>query len=454
MRIHKNKGISKKRCLRTMGVLLASVMVVSSGEVSYVFADSEGKKTEISDEKEEKRIIYLNGKSGKDSNSGESSKKAVRTFEQAAKLSGDYGVIRICGTVTVKGDEVWELPSGVSVRRAENFEGFLVKVEGSLVLDNVRMFAEDITGDGSVEGAVEKEKVYVPKKLVMDEPMELSELPLTKCEGDGVFSWADETFIPSEYETECKVVYVPKKLVMDEPMELSELPLTKCEGDGVFSWADETFIPSEYETECKVIFYPYDTKTVDYSKEKGWDEEKERIVRTVLVQVTSLKSVEEAPVEPTPEVTPEPTVEPTPEVTPEPTVEPTPEPTVEPTPEATPEPTVEPTPEVTPEPTVEPTPEVTPGPTVEPTPEVTPGGADAGSNAGAYRGANARGNAGTYCGTDAGAYCGADAGSNTGAYRGADTGSNTGAYCGANAGSNAGAYRRTNPGGDTGTTSS
>lgn len=309
MRIHKNKGISKKRCLRTMGILLASVMVVSSGGVSYAFAGSDGEKTEISDEKEEKRIIYLNGKSGKDSNSGESPKMAVRTFEQAAKLSGDYGVIRICGTVTVKGDEVWELPSGVSVRRAEDFEGFLVKVEGSLVLDNVRMYAEDITGDGSVEGAVEKEKVYVPKKLVMD-----------------------------------------------EPMELSELPLTKCEGDGVFSWADETFIPSEYETECKVIFYPYDTKAVDYSKEKGWDEENERIIRTILVRVTSLK-----PMEPTVEATPEPTVEPTPEVTPEPTVEPTPE--------VTPEPTVEPTPEVTPEPTVEPTPEATPEPTVEPTPE-------------------------------------------------------------------------------------
>lgn len=337
MRIHKNKGISKKRCLRTMGILLASVMVVSSGGVSYAFAGSDGEKTGISDEKEEKRIIYLNGKSGKDSNSGESPKKAVRTFEQAAKLSGDYGVIRICGTVTVKGDEVWELPSGVSVRRAEDFEGFLVKVEGSLVLDNVRMYAEDITGDGSVEGAVEKEKVYVPKKLVMD-----------------------------------------------EPMELSELPLTKCEGDGVFSWADETFIPSEYETECKVIFYPYDTKAVDYSKEKGWDEENERIIRTILVRVTSLKPMEptveatpEPTVELTPEVTPEPTVEPTPEVTPEPTVEPTPEATpestVEPTPEATPEPTVEPTPEatpeVTPEPTVEPTPEVTPEPTVEPTPE-------------------------------------------------------------------------------------
>ncbi|MDX8551980.1 hypothetical protein KHC33_13770 [Methanospirillum sp. J.3.6.1-F.2.7.3] len=79
-------------------------------------------------------------------------------------------------------------------------------------------------------------------------------------------------------------------------------------------------------------------------------------------------------VEPTSEVTPEPTltVEPTVEVTPEPTL------TVEPTIEVTPEPTftVEPTSEVTPEPTltVEPTIEVTPEPTltVEPTIEVTP----------------------------------------------------------------------------------
>ena len=317
MRIHKNKGISRKRCLRTMGILLASVMVVSAGGTSYVFASSTGEKTEISDEKGEKMIVYLNGKSGNDDNSGESRKKAVKTFQRAADLAGEYGVIRISGMVTVKEDEVWELPSGVSVRRAEDFNGPLVKVEGSLVLENVVLYEEDIIGEGTVEGAIQKEKVRIPKKLVME-----------------------------------------------EPVELGELPLTDCVGDGVFAWEDSTFVPSEYETECTVFFYPYDTEAMDYSEEKGWDEEENRIVRKILVQVTSLKPVEEVTPEPTPEVTPEPTVEPTPEVTPEPTVEPTPE--------VTPEPTVEPTPEVTPEPTVEPTPEVTPGPTVEPTPEVTP----------------------------------------------------------------------------------
>ncbi|CCZ33728.1 putative uncharacterized protein [Firmicutes bacterium CAG:646] len=305
MRIHKNKGISRKRCLRTMGILLASVMVVSAGGTSYVFASSTGEKTEISDEKGEKLIVYLNGKSGNDDNSGESRKKAVKTFQRAADLAGEYGVIRISGMVTVKEDEVWELPSGVSVRRVEDFNGPLVKVEGSLVLENVVLYEEDIIGEGTVEGAIQKEKVRIPKKLVME-----------------------------------------------EPVELGELPLTDCVGDGVFAWEDSTFVPSEYETECTVFFYPYDTEAMDYSEEKGWDEEENRIVRKILVQVTSLKPVEEVTPEPTPEVTPEPTVEPTPEVTLEPTVEPTPE--------------------VTPEPTVEPTPEVTPGPTVEPTPEVTP----------------------------------------------------------------------------------
>ena len=286
MRIHKNKGISRKRCLRTMGILLASVMVVSAGGTSYVFASSTGEKTEISDEKGEKLIVYLNGKSGNDDNSGESRKKAVKTFQRAADLAGEYGVIRISGMVTVKEDEVWELPSGVSVRRVEDFNGPLVKVEGSLVLENVVLYEEDIIGEGTVEGAIQKEKVRIPKKLVME-----------------------------------------------EPVELGELPLTDCVGDGVFAWEDSTFVPSEYETECTVFFYPYDTEAMDYSEEKGWDEEENRIVRKILVQVTSLKPVEEVTPEPTPEVTPEPTVEPTPEVTPGPTVEPTPEVTPEPVPE-------------------------------------------------------------------------------------------------------------------------
>ena len=62
------------------------------------------------------------------------------------------------GMVTVKEDEVWELPSGVSVRRAEDFNGPLVKVEGSLVLENVVLYKEDIIGEGTVGSNTKRER--------------------------------------------------------------------------------------------------------------------------------------------------------------------------------------------------------------------------------------------------------------------------------------------------------
>ena len=299
MRDCKKKGIGKKRCLKTVSILMASVMVLSAGMGQMVLAGEDKASAEQTEEKDEKLIVYLNGKSGKDSRSGESEEEAVKSFEKAAELAGEYGVIRICGTVTVKGDETWKLPSGVSVRRAEGFDGALVKVTGSLVLDNVRIYTDDITGDGEVEGAVEREKVYVPKSLEVKEPTELSEIPLTKCEGDGVFAWEDE-----------------------------ELTLT------------------EYETKCQVVFHPYDTDAVDYTEEKGWDEESEVVIRNITIYVTSLKPEEEeedtdeANPEATPEATPEITPEATPEITPEATPEATPEVTPEVTPIATPTPVV------------------------------------------------------------------------------------------------------------------
>ncbi|MBS6194381.1 MAG: LPXTG cell wall anchor domain-containing protein [Clostridiales bacterium] len=338
MRVTKKKKISRKRCLRTMAVMMASVTILSVNGAQTAYAGQKDSKAEISDEKtEEKVIVYLNGKSGKDGNSGESRKEAVKTFQRAAELAGDYGVIRICGLVTVAKDETWELPDDVSVRRAEDFEGPLVKVTGSLVLENIRMYTDDFTGDGEVEGAVEREKVSVPEIIVME-----------------------------------------------EPMKLGELSLKECEGDGEFVWADETFVPEKYQTECKVIFRPNDTEAVDYSEEKGWDEETETVTRVITVEVASLAPEKEEITEP--EVTPETTPTPTPEATPEPTPEATPEPTQEPTPEPTPE--ITPTPETTPVPvpTQEPaeipdqappvvpgTPETTPIPEgTEPTPEATP----------------------------------------------------------------------------------
>ena len=326
MKVNSRKRVLKRRFLKTMSIALASVMLLSAGGSQLVWAKT-AKSVESSssaDSEYDGKIIYLDGKSGNNNQSGKSPDEAVKTFAKAKKLAGEYGIIYICGTVKVKKDVTWTLPNGVCIRRASGFEGPLVKVSGSLTLDNVTMYRDDIsiTEDGYVEGALEHEKVYVPKTIKIDAPVSLSEIPLSE----------------------------------------------ECEGDGVFAWADESFVPTEYETACKVVFYPYDTEAVDYSQEKGWDEDAQVVVRSVTVRVVSLEVKEE----PTPEVTatPEPTAEPTPEVTA------TPEPTAEPTPEvtATPEPTAEPTPEVTaiPEPTAEPTPEVTttPEPTVEATPEV------------------------------------------------------------------------------------
>ena len=133
--------------------------------------------------------------------------KAVKSFEKAAELAGSCGVIRICGTVTVDEKETWELPSGVSIRRAEDFEDALVRVTGCLKLDNVRLYTEDITGDGEVEGAAEKEKVYVPKVITVKDAKALSEISLEGCDGDGVFSWEKEDAVPTEYETDYQVVF-------------------------------------------------------------------------------------------------------------------------------------------------------------------------------------------------------------------------------------------------------
>lgn len=322
----KNNKPAAKRYMKTVGMVMASVMVLSSTTGQMVYAESakDQKDTQDGEKKEEKIIVYLNGKTGNDKNSGESQDEAVKSFEKAAELAGSCGVIRICGTVTVDEEETWELPSGVSIRRAEDFEDALVRVTGCLKLDNVRLYTEDITGDGEVEGAAEKEKVYVPKVITVKD---------TKA--------------------------------------LSEISLEGCDGDGVFSWEKEDAVPTEYETDYQVVFHPYDTKKIDYSKEKGWDEDSETVTRKVTVRVSSLKPE----VTPTSEATDTPEVTPTPEATPEVTV--TPEPTTTPelttTPEVTPQPesTPQPTPEVT-EPT-DPGSEVThPDTTITPEPTEVP----------------------------------------------------------------------------------
>lgn len=317
----KNNKPVAKRYKQTVGMMMASMMVLSSAAPQIVYAkpQEEQKDEQSADSKEvkEERItIYLNGKTGDDKNSGESEKEPVKTFEKAAELVGNHGTIRISGMVTVEEEEHWVLPNDVALRRAKGYEDALVKVNGSLTMKNVYLYQEDIIGDGEVEGAVEKENVYVPKMITIKEAQPLEEISLVKCDGDGVFTWEKEEAIPEEYET----VY-------------------------------------------QVIFRPYDTKKVDYSEEKGWDEEEKTVTRKITIRVTALKPEEEEKEE-TPENTPETGKEETPEAIVTPTPEPVPESGE--TKDEEKEPSV---PEVTPEPEKEKTPEVSVTPTPEPVPE-------------------------------------------------------------------------------------
>ena len=241
------KPMGRKKCLKMMGVLLASAMVTAGTGGQAVYASGQDSHIEKSDkENKEEHVIYLNGESGSDSNSGTSAKRAVKTFRKAASLAGKEGKILICGTVTVEGEETWELPDGVSIRAAEGFSDPLVCVTGSLTLENVWITESQITGDGEVEGAVRE-----------------------------------------------SLVKVPEVISIEQPCPLSEISLEECEGQGTFSWENEDAVPSAWETVYQVIFRPEDPDAEDYSQEEGWVEESGVVIRQVTVRVLSLEEAGE-----------------------------------------------------------------------------------------------------------------------------------------------------------------
>ena len=241
------KPMGRKKCLKMMGVLLASAMVTAGTGGQAVYASGQDSHIEKSDkENKEEHVIYLNGESGSDSNSGTSAKRAVKTFRKAARLAGEEGKILICGTVTVEGEETWELPDGVSIRAAEGFSDPLVCVTGSLTLENIWITESQITGDGEVEGAVRE-----------------------------------------------SLVKVPEVISIEQPCPLSEISLEECEGQGTFSWENEDAVPSAWETVYQVIFRPEDPDAEDYSQEEGWVEESGVVIRQVTVRVLSLEEAGE-----------------------------------------------------------------------------------------------------------------------------------------------------------------
>lgn len=92
-----------------------------------------------------------------------------------------------------------------------------------------------------------------------------------------------------------KDITTPSLLIMEKQQSLSNLPLTNCEGDGIFYWADGSYVPDKYEDTCTIIFKPEDTKNYDYSDLSGWNEKRQIIKRKVKVRVESLKDADKKP---------------------------------------------------------------------------------------------------------------------------------------------------------------
>ena len=83
--------------------------------------------------------VYLNGTSGKDSNSG-TQNSPVKTFTRAIELLAEGGTIHVSGTVTVNDKQEWDLEGqDVTVKRVSSFTGplFVVANGGSLTLTNI-----------------------------------------------------------------------------------------------------------------------------------------------------------------------------------------------------------------------------------------------------------------------------------------------------------------------------
>lgn len=119
--------------------------------------------------------IYLNGTSGSDSNGGDSSADAVRTFERAKSLAEarladnpDQTVtIYVCGEVAVNNTSEWSLPDNVILQRMEGYTGYLVNVKRG-----AKLTLKDITIDGNRPGAntkYTKSLIYVAGTLNIEE---------------------------------------------------------------------------------------------------------------------------------------------------------------------------------------------------------------------------------------------------------------------------------------------
>lgn len=88
----------------------------------------------------EMQTVFLNGQSGSNENSGQSSESAVSTLTRAKELLGEIGgTIMVTGTLYVSWETTWSMPSGSVLKASPGLEGPVIAVgkDGELTLNNI-----------------------------------------------------------------------------------------------------------------------------------------------------------------------------------------------------------------------------------------------------------------------------------------------------------------------------
>lgn len=355
--MNRNKKTLHKAAVNVLGFTLASVM--TAGTVGELAAPVPVWAAQTQDQ-EVKKTVYLNGSAkASDTADGSTEEKAVSSFTRALKCAGENGVILVSGTVMIDEKTELEIPSNVTIKRAEGFEGKLVKItgKGTLTIFGAGIQAEDVDTDSAEAGKAafqiktaeeekepetqqpeapqetpETEKPDVPQEeqkpqqpetpetepeaetLEKEPETEHSETPEEKPEQPQTPEQQPETEVPEEETPEQQpeaqqpgenqkqeaVLQIPQKLVFETKAEWEDFAFeeeTGFAGEGTFAWEGNTDLTA-YESQMILRFTPNNLEKWDYTGIEGWEEDSQTVVRKIQVFVEELKENKESEAEP------------------------------------------------------------------------------------------------------------------------------------------------------------
>lgn len=150
--MNRNKKILHKAAVNVLGLTLASA--VAAGTVGEFAAPvsvwaAETQKQEV------RKTVYLNGSTkASEKADGSTEEKAVSSFGKALKCAGEDGLILVSGTVVIDEKTELKIPSNVTIKRAEGFEGKFVKItgKGTLTILGKGIQASDVDTDSAEAG--------------------------------------------------------------------------------------------------------------------------------------------------------------------------------------------------------------------------------------------------------------------------------------------------------------